>query len=164
MLARLRTLVTNFLNNDKQFPTVIAIAAGLYPMLYRYSRNFSLVNSGSHLLFFLVVFIGIPIVVYNISYWLLKRAKLVRFSTGLSALFNVFSFLFFIKTIIYFGLHLKKTLLVIFLAILFAAVLCDLLSLIFSPFFVQAYFQYIILLSLKISIVNKESYPVIYAV
>jgi hypothetical protein len=120
MLARFRKLITNFLNNDKQFPTVIAIAAGLYPMLYRYSRNFSLVNSGSHLLFFLVVFIGIPIVVYNISYWLLKRAKLERFSTGLFALFNVFSFLFFIKTITYFGLHLKKTLLVIFLAILFA--------------------------------------------
>lgn len=120
MIARFRTLITNFLNSDKPFPTVIAIAAGLYPMLYRYSRNFSLVNSGSHLLFFLIVFIGIPVVVYNISYWLLKRSKKERFSTGLFALFNVFSFLYFIKTITYFGLHLKKTLFVILLAILFA--------------------------------------------
>ncbi|WP_171817179.1 sulfatase-like hydrolase/transferase [Winogradskyella sp. PG-2] len=102
---------------------MIAIGSGLYPLLYRYSRNFSLVNSVSHLLFFLTVFIAIPIIVFNISHWLLKKLKLDRFSLGVLALFNVFLFLFFIKTIHYFGLHPKKTVLVIVLAILFSVFL-----------------------------------------
>ncbi len=120
MILRLRKLVNNYLANDKQYPTIIAIASGLYPLLYCYSRNFSLVNSVDHLLFFIVAFIVLPIVVFNTVYWLLKKAKLKRYGRNVLAFFNVFTFLYLIKTITFFGLHLKKTLLVIIVAILFS--------------------------------------------
>ena len=102
MIVRLRKLVNGYLNSDKQFPTVIAIASGLYPMLYCYSRNFSLVNSVDHLLFFIITFIAVPVVVFNFVHLILKKAKLERYSIYVLALLNVFIFLFLIKTITYF--------------------------------------------------------------
>ncbi len=120
MILQLRKLVNNYLKSDKLFPTIIAIASGLYPMLYCYSRNFSLVNSVNHLLFFLVAFIAMPIVGFNLAHWILKKAKLERYSINAMALFNVFTFLFLIKNITFFGLHLKKIFLIIFVAILFS--------------------------------------------
>jgi len=120
MLARLREVVSHYLNSDKQFPTVIAIASGLYPMLYCYSGNFSLFNSIAHLLFFLLVFIVLPIVVFNVTNWLLKTFNLKKYDIFIFSVLNVFTLLFFIKTITYSGVQLKKTLVIIIVAVLFA--------------------------------------------
>jgi hypothetical protein len=119
MISRVRKLVKNYINSDKQYPTLIAVASGLYPLLYCYSRNFSLVNSFEHFLFFIVAFIVLPIGVFNAGYWIVKRTKLKRYGKNTLAFLNVFTFLYLIKSITFFGLHLKKTLLVIIVAILF---------------------------------------------
>lgn len=123
MILRFRKLVNNYMNSDKQFPTLIAIASGLYPLLYCYSRNFSLVNSLEHLLFFIATFIVLPIVFFNAVYWVVKKTKLKRFGKNTLVFANVFTFLYLIKTITFFGLHLKKTLLVFLVALLFAVFL-----------------------------------------
>jgi len=120
MISRLKTRINNYLNSDKQYPTVIAIASGLYPMFYCYSGNFSLFNSVEHLLFFLLVFIGLPILVFNVVSWLMKLFNLKKYSLFVFSVLNVFTSLYFIKIIIYSGLHLKKTMLLIIITFLFA--------------------------------------------
>jgi hypothetical protein len=120
MLTKLRKVVYHYLNSDKQFPTVMAIGSGLYPMLYCFSGNFSLFNSIEHLLFFLLVFIGLPILVFNATHWLLKTVEQKNYSAFIFSFLNVFAFLFFIKTITYSGAQLKKTLVIIIVAVLIA--------------------------------------------
>ncbi len=120
MISRLKTKINKYLNSDKHYPTLIAIASGLYPMLYCYNGNFSLFNSLQHLLLFLLVFIGLPIVVFNVVNWLLKTFNLKKHVLFVFSLLNVFTLLYFIKIIIYSGAQLKKTLVIIIVAFLFA--------------------------------------------
>jgi hypothetical protein len=119
----LKTKILEFLKNDKQYPTIFAIAAGLYPMLYCYSKNFSIVNSFEHLLFFVFYFIVLPIVIFNGVYMLLKTFNKRKYTLLALATFNVFTFLFLIKTITYAGPQRKITVLVIIVAVLFAVFL-----------------------------------------
>ena len=79
-----------------------------------------MVNSLEHLVYFLLVFITVPILVFNLFYWLFKKLKLKKHSMLALAILNVFTFLFLIKTITYSGAQRKKTVLVIIIAILFA--------------------------------------------
>ena len=120
MISKLKKRIDDYLNSDKQYPTIIAIASGLYPMLYCYSRNFSLFNSFEHLFLFLLVFISLPILVFKGVSWLLKRFKLEKHRLYAFAFLNVFTILFFIKTITYAGAQRKKTVAIIIIAFLFA--------------------------------------------
>ena len=117
---RLKKGVINYLNNQKQYPTVIAIASGLYPMLYCYSKNFSLVNSVSHFIYFTCIFIVIPVVLFDLVNWFLKKNELEKHSLFILATLNVFMFLFLIKTITYSSAQRKISLLVVVLYFLFA--------------------------------------------
>ena len=44
MLNNFRDKVISFIESKSDFPTISAIAAGLYPLIYYYERNFTLVN------------------------------------------------------------------------------------------------------------------------
>lgn len=123
MITRLKTTITNYLNSDKNYLIVMAIASGLYPMLYCYSRNFSLFNSLDQLLVFLIVFIGFPIILFYATNWLLNIFKLRAYNLFVFSLLNIFTFLFFIKTITYSGLQLKKTAAIIVISLFFAFIL-----------------------------------------
>lgn len=120
MISNLKKRIDNYLHSDKLYPTVIAIASGLYPMLYCYSKNFSLFNSIAHLLFFLLVFIGLPILVFNSVHWLLKKVKFKKQVLFTFTFLNVCTILFFIKTITYADAQLKKSLFIIIIAFLIA--------------------------------------------
>lgn len=50
-------------NKNKIKPIIIGLASGLYPLLYNYYSNFTLVDSKSQLLFFITIFLGIPILI-----------------------------------------------------------------------------------------------------
>ena len=63
MISKIRNRIIDFSKNQKINPIIYGIAIGLYPMLYYYDRNFSLVNSWSQLTMFLLVFILLPMVV-----------------------------------------------------------------------------------------------------
>ena len=120
MITKLKRVVDSFLKSDKQFPVITAIASGLYPMLYCYSKNFSIVNSLDHFLFFIVAFLCIPIVVFKLVHWVSKFNSLKKYDKYILPFFNIFTFLFLIKTIAYAGFDKKKTLLVILISIIFA--------------------------------------------
>lgn len=55
MLSSLRNKFINILESKRG----AAISAGLYRLIYSYERNFTLVNSWSHWVFFLVIFMRI---------------------------------------------------------------------------------------------------------
>ncbi|WP_299111784.1 sulfatase-like hydrolase/transferase [uncultured Winogradskyella sp.] len=116
----LRNKVIDYLKNDKLNPTLVALAAGLYPMIYVYSKNFSIVNSFEHLVFFVLSFLVLPSLVFNAINWGLKRLNKAQYSLLVIAMLNVFTFLFLIKIITYSGPQRKKTVLIVLIAVLFA--------------------------------------------
>lgn len=150
MIARLRQVVTGYIESDKLFPTVIALASGLYPILYCYSKNFSIVNSVEHLMFFISSFIILPIIVFNGIHWLLRKFNKRKYSLLALAILNVFTFLFLIKTITYDGAQRKKTVLVIVIAVLFAL-------------FLRKQLKRLVLLQLLLAIISLATLiPIIY--
>ncbi len=63
MLGRLRRKVLIFLSNTKETKylwLLAGLASGLYPMLYYYNANFTLINSWSQFLFFVALFLITP--------------------------------------------------------------------------------------------------------
>ena len=75
MLNKLREHVIQFINNKKQYPIIAAIASGLYPLLYYYNANFTLVNSWSQFRFFILWFLFIPCIVFFVSNNTFKKVK-----------------------------------------------------------------------------------------
>lgn len=73
MLNNFRNKVIAFLQGDKDFPVFAAIAAGLYPLLYYYNSNFTLINSWSQFFFFLLFYIIIPALVFYFSLLILRQ-------------------------------------------------------------------------------------------
>lgn len=56
-------------------PILTGLICGFYPLVFYYSNNFWAINSWSHFGYFLLVFIGIPIVFFGILSLILKKAK-----------------------------------------------------------------------------------------
>jgi uncharacterized membrane protein len=48
-------------------PLLTGLICGFYPLVFYFSNNFSAINSWEHLGFFLLFFIGIPIVVFTLA-------------------------------------------------------------------------------------------------
>lgn len=48
-------------------PLLTGLICGFYPFVFYYSNNFSAINSWEHLAFFLLFFIGLPIVIFSIA-------------------------------------------------------------------------------------------------
>ena len=74
MLNNLRLKVIAFIDSKKDMPFLAGFAAGLYPLLYYYNTNFTLVNSWSQFLYFVVMYLLLPSVVFFLFYKGLKRS------------------------------------------------------------------------------------------
>lgn len=59
-------------------PLLTGLICGFYPLVFYFSNNFSAINSWEHLAFFLLFYIGIPILVFTIA------SLLFKFSDALS--------------------------------------------------------------------------------
>ena len=100
MLNKLREHVIQFINNKKQYPIIAAIASGLYPLLYYYNANFTLVNSWSQFRFFILWFLFIPCIVFFVSNNTFKKVNsLKRYSKFIIPIlnFSLFTLLLFIS-------------------------------------------------------------------
>ncbi|WP_046757340.1 sulfatase-like hydrolase/transferase [Kordia jejudonensis] len=75
MLAKLRKSIQEFVASNKEYPIIFALAAGLYSFLYVYHSNFMLVNSAFQFVVIFSVYILLPIVVFTISWEIIKRVK-----------------------------------------------------------------------------------------
>lgn len=111
MLSKLRKHIEEFISNNKEYPIVFAIAAGLYSFIYVYHSNFMLVNSAFQFVIIFCTYILLPIVVFVISWQLIKRLKFLSklSSIALPVLNAAFFGLYFMGRI--YGFHQRKIIL-----------------------------------------------------
>jgi hypothetical protein len=97
----------NLLKKPFFYLPIIGIASGLYPMLYNYYSNYTLVNSREQFFFFLLVFLGLPILSNMLIYFAAHKIAIVmRFYETILTLSNLswFSYLLILSA---FGLKRK---------------------------------------------------------
>ncbi|MEZ4859142.1 MAG: sulfatase-like hydrolase/transferase [Flavobacteriaceae bacterium] len=131
-LKKIGNSISNFVNSNKDFPVIAAIAAGLYPILFYYSNNYPLVNSWDHFLFFMGSFLLLPIVLFVGAH---KISRLPYFKKGRKytlPFLNFFAFIFFLKICLYGGFQ-KKIIGVLFLV-----------ALLYSLFFYKHYLKIVV--------------------
>ncbi len=87
-------LLTRFLQSSRTFPVLTAVAAGLYPLLFYASNNYTLVNSGKHLLYFLGVFLVAPMVLFFAADRIVRLSFFSGIAPRVLPFLNAFTFLF----------------------------------------------------------------------
>ncbi|WP_417857827.1 sulfatase-like hydrolase/transferase [Xanthomarina gelatinilytica] len=87
-------------------PITLALAAGLYPLLFYYSRNFTMIDSWAHLGYFLMFFLGVPLLLFLLATWILNRFN-VPFGKYVLPFMNLVIFFFFLKIILFTGAQKK---------------------------------------------------------
>ncbi len=113
-------ILKNFLNSNKEYPVISAIAAGLYPVLFYYSRNFDMVKSWQHLCYFLAVYLLCPIIIFWVAHKLSKLKAFNGYGKYVLPFLNVFTFLFILKTFLFVPVERKIILGIFVVSILFA--------------------------------------------
>lgn len=122
-MFKLRALIINFLERNKHYPIIAAIAAGLYPLLYYYNSNFTLINSWSQFTFFLICFILLPCIVFYFSFALTKKFdKKKTYIEYIIPLLNFTAFVFFMLLCTY-GFKNKLLLLCLLVPVFLAIIL-----------------------------------------
>ena len=130
---KIRNILRNFLKGEKEYPVIAAIAAGLYPILFYYSNNFTLVDSWWHLLYFLGFFLVVPILVFSMVYFISKKNSFLnKFVEYTIPFLNFFFFVFFMTISLMSGFQ-KKIFIIIFI-----------LSLVYVYFLYKHYIKFII--------------------
>ena len=100
-------LLHRFLNSKKSFPVLAGVLAGLYPMLFYASNNYTLVNTLAHLGYFLLMFIIIPVIIIWGLFKLSKKVANGKYVKYIIPFLGSFIFLF-LTHISYFGFLKKK--------------------------------------------------------
>ena len=122
MISKIRNSIVDFSKSDKTNSIICGLAIGLYPMLYYYDRNFSLVNSWSQFGMFFLTFIFISIVV---SFLIQEAVKLLPEWKILKYALPVFNFVYFsiLLIICTLGIKLKIMAIAVFIATLLGILL-----------------------------------------
>lgn len=85
-------------------PIITALAAGAYPFLFYYSRNYTLIDSWEHLRFFVLYFLVVPIIGFLICYQLVHRTNRLSLKTHALPFLNVFVFCLLLVVCLHAGL------------------------------------------------------------
>lgn len=150
MVNKIQKVFQNFLKSEKPYPIQAAIAAGLYPILFYYSSNFSLINTWEHLGYFALYFLVIPIVVFWLSYRLINLTQLRKWKVYLIPFLNIFTFLVLLKICLYAGIQRKLMVVIFVIALL-------------SAYFLHRHFKKLIVLELFLAILALLGLlPVLY--
>ena len=107
------SILSDFLKSERQYPILYGLAAGLYPVLFYFSNNYSLINSVSHFWYFLIVFLLIPMVGFYVANQVFKLPKLQKWKKYVLPFLGVFVFLFLLKMCLFGGLQKKIIVLII---------------------------------------------------
>ncbi|MBK5213895.1 MAG: sulfatase-like hydrolase/transferase [Flavobacteriaceae bacterium] len=134
-------ILKRFLDSNKEFPVLAAVAAGLYPVLFYYSRNFDMVRSWQHLLYFAGVFILLPIIIFLAAHKLSKLKIFEGYAKYVLPFLNVFTFLFFLKTFLFVPVERKIILGIFIFSVLFAR-------------FLYPYFKKVIVVELLLALIG----------
>ena len=84
MLKKVKENILSFINSDKHVPFIAAFISGFYPFVFYISNNYSAVNSKEHLAFFVLFFIGIPLLIFSLFYFSFRLNKrLIKYKSHL---------------------------------------------------------------------------------
>ena len=123
-MSKLKKNIEKFVASSKDYPVIFALAAGLYAFIYVYNSNFMLVNSGFQFLIIFGVYIVFPLIVFLVSWQLVKRLKFLnKFQQYLLPVLNAMFFGFFFVGRIYSFQNKKIILGVVIVCALLAIVL-----------------------------------------
>lgn len=111
-----------FLNSVKK-AFLLGFAAGLYPLIFYYSRNFGMANSGVQLGYFSFLFLGIPILIFFVGALVLRRLPKLSLTKFVLPFTSVFTFSFFLHLVLYSEVQKKITLLLLVISAVLAVVL-----------------------------------------
>jgi hypothetical protein len=116
----LRQAVLKFINNSKEYPLLAGFSSGFYALLYLYDKNFTLVDSWSQFLFFVLIFCLAPALLFYLMYRFFNSMSSVKkYAKYVIPVLNFMFFAFYIVLITQ-GLHKKK---ILFIAIFIAFML-----------------------------------------
>jgi len=110
----------NHINKQPLKPWMVVFCAGFYPVLFYVGNNYSLVNSWGHLVFFTLSFFILPLIVAELGAQLLKKKLGLHWAELWLSFLGFGLFFFFIKTTLLEAPHRKITVLIVFLALIYA--------------------------------------------
>lgn len=128
MFNRLRKYILNFISNnnndsDNWFPYVAALGAGLYPLIHLYNYNFTLMNSWSQFIFFLMFFLVVPLAVFKLLHNLFYRIEsLFNYKKYLIPFLN-YSFFACFLVITTYAFHKKWLILSVLVGLVFTLIM-----------------------------------------
>ncbi len=119
MIKKIKTYIANFINSDKDAPLIAGLLSGLYPLLYFYSSYFFSKNSLEQFITFFLLFVGVSVLVFTISYFLFNKITfLKKYKKHLLFVLIIVVIASFLSEIIYFKLMKKALVLIYILAFL----------------------------------------------
>lgn len=99
---------------------LIGLATGLYPILFYYTYNFTLINSWKHFGFFLGLFVFVPVGTFILfNFWKNRTKRKINWQ-ALATFINSFLFLNYIQLCLFAGIQWWVTLIVLVGAVLLA--------------------------------------------
>lgn len=139
-MGDIRNSIIDFTKSPKPTPVLAAVAAGLYPLLYYYNSNFTVLNSWDQVLFFSIYFIIAPIFIFIFLQWLVNKISFFKAINHFLLPILNFGWLAYLVVIITQGFRIKLITLVVILAIIVAILMAK-------------YFKKIIIIQLLMAVV-----------
>ncbi len=114
------SIVQTFLRSTTVSHVLAAVASGLYPILFYFNNNYTLVSSWEHLGYFILIFLIVPIGVFSLSQRVFAIHSIQKWQRYILPFLNVFTFLFFVSLCLHGSIKKKITLGIFIIAALFA--------------------------------------------
>lgn len=112
-----------FSEENKWFPILAGVAAGLYPLLFYYTNNYKMINSWEHLGYFVSLFLLLPMAVFFVAHKIAKKGGFKKVQPFILPFFNFFLFLSFLNIALYAGFDWTRTSIVFAIAVVMAVFL-----------------------------------------
>lgn len=122
-MSNLRDRIIKFTKSENDTPVITAIAAGLYPLLFYYYSNFTLLNSWKQFAFFIIYFLVIPIVVFKIAHVAANRMAFFKPIQAYVLPILNFGWSAYLMVVITKGFSNKYIAVAVFLAVILAVLL-----------------------------------------
>lgn len=108
---------TSFSFKQFKFPVLLGVAAGLYPLFFYYTNNFTLVSSLKQLLFFVGLFLAVPVGVFVFVQVATKNQKVLLWRERVFTFFSIAFFLNFIQICLLASITLAYTIIAVLAAV-----------------------------------------------
>lgn len=106
-----------FLSNKNDYPILAGLTAGLYPIFFYFSNNYTLINTWGHVAYFVFFFLIVPALVFFIAHKIFKLSRFAKLRKYVLPFLNMFTFLFLLIVCLCAGIQPV----LMFLAFAFAA-------------------------------------------